>query len=99
MAISLWQAFALVLFFSMTVGRIMAAGDRGSVDADEMRGLGEWIGRILPLEVYLGEGFLQPAASRAAAAFWVFPRAVISWTIQMFFFGAIFERIMGRSDN
>ena len=99
MAISLWQAFALVLFFSMTVGRIMAAGDRGSVEPEEMRGLGEWIGRLLPLEVYLGDGFIHPAATRAAAAFWIFPRAVISWTIQMFFFGAIFERIMGRSES
>ena len=99
MALSLWQAFTLVMFFSITVGRIMAASDRGNIDSTQFMGLGKLFSNLLPTEVYLGEGFLDPASTRADAAFWIYPRALISWTIQMFFFGAIFERVMGRSES
>ena len=99
MALSLWQSFALVLFFTMATGRIMAGSDRGNINPEEFSGLGRIIGYVLPIEVYLGHGFLNPATSREAASFWIYPRALISWTIQVFFFGAIFERIMGRSER
>ncbi|GAG89779.1 unnamed protein product, partial [marine sediment metagenome] len=80
MALSLWQAFAIVMFFSITVGRIMAAEDRGSIELDEIIGLSKWVSNLIPTEVYLGNWFLEPADGRAAAAFWVFPRAIVSWT-------------------
>jgi hypothetical protein len=98
MSLSLWQAFVLAMFFTMTVGRIMGAGDRGNIDPEAFVGMGRWIRQLLPIEVHLGSWFLEPAASRETAIFWVHPRAIVSWTIQMFFFGAIFERIMGRSE-
>ncbi|MDY6914582.1 MAG: MFS transporter [Planctomycetota bacterium] len=99
MAMSLWQSFTLVTFFAMAVGRIMAASDRGNINPEEFSGLSKAIANLLPVEVYLGDGFIHPATCRQDAAFWIYPRALISWTIQMFFFGAIFERIMGRSDR
>jgi len=98
MSLAMWEAFVLVLFFSMTVGRIMASADRGVIDPEQMTGLSKAVGSVIPTEVHLGAGFLQPASSRLEAGFWIHPRAIVSWTIQMFFFGAIFERIMGRSE-
>jgi len=41
----------------------------------------------------------DPASTCADAVFWIHPGALIAWTMQMFFFGAILERIMGRSES
>ncbi|MBN1554484.1 MAG: hypothetical protein JXA11_07045 [Phycisphaerae bacterium] len=93
MALSLWQSFALVMFFAMVYGRVMAGETRAAVDIPHSPGLG-----VVPNVVYLGPWFLQPA-SDSTAAFWIFPRAILTWTVQMFFFGAIFERVMRKSGD
>lgn len=93
MALSLWQSFALVMFFAMIYGRVMADETRAAVDIPNLPGLG-----VLPSVVYLGPGFLQPGGE-SSSGFWIFPRAILTWTVQMFFFGAIFERVMRKSGD
>lgn len=78
MALILWQSFALVTLFGTLGGRVM--GQRAGL---ELGGLGAAFG--LPHEVMIGLGQVD---------FRIFPWALITWTVQVFFFSAIFERIM-----
>jgi hypothetical protein len=95
MALVLWQSFVLVGFFGVLGGRLM--GDRAEITAERLEKLPP---RLLPHEVDLGENFLAPAESNLQfprdAAFRIFPWAMLTWTVQVFFFSAVFERIMQR---
>ncbi|MCB9647892.1 MAG: hypothetical protein H6730_14985 [Deltaproteobacteria bacterium] len=80
MALVLWQSFALVLLFALLGGRVMAA--RAGLDEAAFAGLADLPTALLPHEV------------RLFGVYRVFPWALVSWTVQVFFFSAIFERIM-----
>jgi hypothetical protein len=80
MALVLWQSFALVLLFTLLGGRVMA--ERAGLDAAAYVGLSDAASALLPHEV------------RLFGVYRVFPWALVSWTVQVFFFSAIFERIM-----
>lgn len=99
MMLSLWQSFALVLCFSVIAGRTMAGLGRADIDPEGLTGLAKLLAEWVPTEVHLGACFLQSAASRAEGQFWLHPRAILSWTVQVFFFSAIFERVMQRQEN
>ena len=96
MALVIWQSFVLVCVFGSVVGRVMADRAELSVERIERIPFGKW----LPHEVNLGEDFLEPAPTNEPfprdADYRIFPWAVLSWTVQVFFFSAIFERIMQR---
>lgn len=95
MALVLWQSFVLVGFFGVLGGRLM--GQRAEITAVELAKLPP---RFLPHEVDLGEMFLAPVDSSLLfppeAPFRIFPWAMLTWTVQVFFFSAVFERIMQR---
>lgn len=96
MSLVLWQSFVLVGLFGILGGRVM--GNRVEYDsfAEVARAFGEW----LPLQVHVGRFFLTPAdgASIEQGGYTIYPWALMQWTVQVFFFSAIFERIMKRSD-
>lgn len=82
MALVLWQSFALVTLFGAVGGRVMGA--RAGLEVD-----------------HLGVAFGLPHEARLevlGATFRIFPWALVTWTVQVFFFSAIFERIMRSSD-
>lgn len=95
MALVLWQSFVLVGFFGVLGGRLM--GQRAEITAAELQKLPP---RFLPHEVDLGEMFVAPVDSDAPfptdPPFRIFPWAMLTWTVQVFFFSAVFERIMQR---
>ena len=95
--LGLWQSFALVLFFGVMSGRIM--GIRGEFAPDDLVGPSKLVADWLPMEVRLGDWFFNPATPGEDGQFLLYPRALISWTVQVFFFSTIFERIMQRSDR
>jgi hypothetical protein len=96
MALCLWQSFLLVNLFGLLGGRVM--GNRVEHDrfAEAASAFGDW----LPLQVHVGPLFLEPAegASVIQGGYTIYPWALIQWSVQIFFFSAIFERIMKRSD-
>ena len=95
MALVLWQSFVLVGLFGILGGRLM--GDRAEITVERLERLPP---RLMPHEVDLGEDFLSPAESNDEfprdPAFRIFPWAMLTWTVQVFFFSAVFERIMQR---
>lgn len=96
MALVLWQSFVLVVLFALISGRVM--GDRADLDLEHLHRLASAWGQVLPHEVHLGRFFLAPAEENAlypeSPAYRIFPWAILTWTVQVFFFSAIFERIM-----
>ena len=100
MALVLWQSFVLVVLFALIGGRVM--GDRAELDLEHLRRFAALWGHYLPHEVHLGKFFLEPAADNALypanPAYRIFPWAIGTWTVQVFFFSAIFERIMRSKD-
>jgi hypothetical protein len=50
----------------------------------------DWMVKTLSLRFSM----VRPSARLDAGPFWVFPWAIAMWTVQVFFFSAIFERIM-----
>lgn len=96
MSLVLWQSFVLVVLFGLISGRVM--GDRAEIDLDHLSRLAAQWGQFLPHEVHLGPFFLEPVEENvlypSGPAYRIFPWAVATWTVQVFFFSAIFERIM-----
>lgn len=101
MALALWQSFLLVALFGVLGGRVMGA--RAELDPAALATFAESFGGFLPTEVHLGQWFLQPAETNEVfpktSAYRIFPWAILTWTVQVFFFSAIFERIMQRSTD
>ncbi|MEQ8277428.1 MAG: hypothetical protein RMA76_02740 [Deltaproteobacteria bacterium] len=100
MSLVLWQSFVLVVLFALISGRVM--GDRAELDVEHLNRLAAQWGHFLPHEVHLGSFFLEPVEENALypsrPSYRVFPWAVLTWTVQVFFFSAIFERIMRGKD-
>ncbi len=98
MALVLWQSFMLVVLFGVLGGRVMA--DRADIRVERIEKMPQVAGKWLPYEVHLGENFLAPAEAGGPfprdPAYRIFPWAMLTWTVQVFFFSAIFERIMQR---
>ncbi len=94
MALVLWQSSVLVGIFGILFGRVM--GERMDMDLfrDAVMQFGAW----LPLQVHVGRWFLDPATDLPMGGYQIYPWALMTWTVQVFFFSAIFERIMRRSD-
>ena len=90
LSLGLWQAFALVTLFTLlqgtTMGGPMRADLVGATKMD-MDALSIAMGSAIPHRIDVSFGIL-------GLRFLVFPWAIFSWTIQLFFFSAIFERIM-----
>jgi len=42
---------------------------------------------------------IQLGSKESFISFLIFPWAILTWTVQLFFFGAIFERIMNRQKD
>jgi hypothetical protein len=100
MALVLWQSFVLVVLFGLIGGRVM--GDRAELDLEHLRKFAALWGHYLPHEVHLGKLLLAPVEENtlypANPAYRIFPWAIGTWTVQVFFFSAIFERIMRSKD-
>jgi hypothetical protein len=94
MALILWQSSVLVGLFGILAGRVM--GDR--VDQAQFSDAVGTFGRWLPIQVHVGRLFLDPATELTSGGYAIYPWALMTWTVQVFFFSAIFERIMRRSD-
>lgn len=98
MALVLWQSFVLVVLFGVLGGRVMA--ERADINVERLEKMPQVAGKWLPYEVHLGENFLAPAELPGPfprdPAYRIFPWAMLTWTVQVFFFSAIFERIMQR---
>ena len=88
------------ILLGILAGKVMAEPHRSDI-SEILKGLpvsAKPLDAWLPAEVHLGPWFLHPARPEDAA-FKVFPWAIISWTVQVFFFSAIFERIMQRGED
>jgi hypothetical protein len=94
MALVLWQSSVLVGLFGILAGRVM--GDR--VDPAQFSAASGTFGEWLPIQVHVGSFFLDPATELTTGGYAIYPWALMTWTVQVFFFSAIFERIMRRSD-
>jgi hypothetical protein len=93
LALGLWQAFALVTLFALLQGTVMGGDSRAGLEDAEHANIGtfwqQW-GMLVPNVIRVGtpgSGFI---------GFLIFPWAILSWTAQLFFFSAIFERILAR---
>jgi hypothetical protein len=94
MALVLWQSSVLVGLFGILSGRVM--GDR--MDPAQFTAAAGTFGEWLPIQVHVGSFFLDPATELTTGGYAIYPWALMTWTVQVFFFSAIFERIMRRSD-
>ena len=89
LALGLWQAFFLITLFTMLRGTLMGGPARADLASaiqtmDHATGaMGEWIPHDLKAEL----GF---------ATVTIYPWAILTWTVQVFFFSAIFERLLDR---
>ncbi len=103
MSLVLWQSFCLVVLFGVLSGRLM--GGRAEINPKYLVSFAKNYAEWLPYEVHLGKLFLQPVNSAELfppkPAYRIFPWALMQWTVQVFFFSAVFERIMkgGSSDR
>jgi hypothetical protein len=94
MALVLWQSSVLVGVFGILSGRVMGATvDQGRF-TEAVGSFGHW----LPIQVHVGRLVLDPAAEMTTGGYAIYPWALMTWTVQVFFFSAIFERIMRGSD-
>jgi hypothetical protein len=89
LALGMWQAFFLVTLFSLLQGTVMggAASTALAKRAAHLDALSQQVGEFVPHLIAMDFG---------AFTCLIVPWAILSWTIQLFFFGAIFERIMNR---
>jgi len=84
-----WLSFLFISLYSLLMGPVMSAKGRADLDPTQLPAMARDLELALPnrLDVMLIPGYLEVP---------VFPWAIITWTVQLFFFSAIFERIMNR---
>jgi len=92
LSLGLWQACTLVTLFSLFMGTVMGGETRADLDQaiTQMDFFSSQLTVLLPAKIVIdvtGDGGLR---------FMVFPWAILTWSVQLFFFGAIFERILQR---
>jgi hypothetical protein len=94
LSIGIWQSFGLITLFCIVKAGVLAApklGDLQNVDHDAIEGFSSLIYGFLPSVISVGQ------------ADWirilVFPWAILSMTIELFFVSAIFERILHRGNR
>ncbi len=78
--------------YSMLMGGVMSGVSRANIAAvslDQLGPMAAFVDAVIPnrIQVPLIPGYLVVP---------VFPWAILTWTVQLFFFSAIFERIMNR---
>ena len=89
LAMGFWLSFLFISLYSLLMGPVMSAKGRADLDPTQLPAMARDLELALPnrLDVMLIPGYLEVP---------VFPWAIITWTVQLFFFSAIFERIMNR---
>jgi hypothetical protein len=92
LAIGFWVSFLFITIYSMLMGGVMAGVSRANIAAvslDQLGPMAAFVDAVIPnrIQVPLIPGYLVVP---------VFPWAILTWTVQLFFFSAIFERIMNR---
>jgi len=99
LALGLWQSFAIITLFALLKGPVMSSAHRANLIGQEgaveeldplSRDVQEW---LVPNVIELG-----PKDTHSVRLV-IFPWAMLTWTVQLFFFGAIFERIMSKDDG
>lgn len=89
LSLGLWQAFGLVTLFMILYGGVMGSATRADLPgaAETLDWLSTLVGDFVPHTIHVGskDGIL---------AFVLYPWPILSWTVELFFFSAIFERIM-----
>lgn len=89
LSLGLWQAFTLINLFSMLQARVMCDASRANLFQDRSmdvvsKVIDAVVPHILTIDLIMD---LQIT---------VLPWAIFTWTVQLFFFSVIFERIMNR---
>jgi len=90
MSLGLWQSFAMITLFALFEGTVMSDETRAALPTTPDGVLPQMLERVAPHTMTLPLG--EPPWLELS----VFPWAILSWTVQLFFFSAIFERIMNR---
>lgn len=94
LAIGHWQAFALITLFALLQGNIMGDANRANLDGSSFDAFSDLAGGALP-------HIIEIRPPSLAGCGWlclkVYPWAILAWTVRLFFFSAIFERIMNRA--
>ncbi|MCP4006618.1 MAG: hypothetical protein GY725_20760 [bacterium] len=89
MSLGLWQAFALVTLFSLFEGTTMSK--RAGLAEEPQAFLAQELNQLIPARILVELG--HPTLLE----FVILPWAILTWTVQLFFFSAIFERIMSKN--
>ncbi len=90
LAMGFWLSFLFITIYSILMGKVMA-GRTGitKFDPESLGSLARTLNNAIPLHIHA-----QPLPD---LHIYVFPWAILTWTVQLFFFSAIFERIVNRS--
>jgi hypothetical protein len=102
LALGHWQAFGIISLFSMLKGPAMSHSSRAGLIPDssimgasgvqflqQSDSLAAGLGALIPHGIQMGFAGMLTLV--------VYPWAILTWTVQIFFFSAIFERIMNGS--
>jgi hypothetical protein len=96
LALGLFQAFTLITLFALLRGAVMGGPNRTDLIQASVQFLdpiSRWLGELIPNWIVVGE------TDAAPIRFLIFPWAILTWTVELFFFSAIFERILNRPSN
>jgi len=105
LAIGHWQAFFLITLFSLLSGNVMGGSGRAGLESAGLDHFSQTAGLMLPHVITIapclpGWGGL-PGVVRGAE--WlclrIYPWAILTWTVRLFFFSAVFERVISRSSE
>lgn len=92
LSLGMMQAFAFVMVFSLLAGAVMGSEFRADLAFDALDSSSRFVGGLLPLAIVFG----NPGSLLSMT---LYPVAILTWTVQVFFFSAIFERILGNRSS
>jgi hypothetical protein len=92
LAIGFWLSFLFITIYSMLMGGVMAGESRAAIATMAP----ETLGSLATLADLLIPNAIQVPLIPGHLTVPIFPWAILTWTVQLFFFSAIFERIMNR---
>ncbi len=94
LAMGFWLSFLFITVYSLLMGGVMSGPGRAELAAalaQQADPVASWLGHLIPPHIPVS---VLPGGPTLI----VFPWAILSWTVQLFFFSAIFERIMNRGE-